>query len=45
MDLKWHGLHGFNETNIKKYVIDKGGNYMISVGLEKGGHRSLYVRS
>lgn len=43
MDLEWHGLHDFNETNIKKYVIDKGGNYMISVGLEKGGYRPLYV--
>ena len=43
MYLKWYGLLDFNETNVEKYVSDKGGNYMISVGLKKGGYRPLYL--
>ena len=43
MELKWHGLFDFNAITVKKCVADKGGNYMISVGLREGGYRSIYI--
>ena len=43
MILEWHGLFDYNEEKVKKVVINKGGNYMISVGLTEGGYRPIYV--
>lgn len=41
--LQWYGLFVYNEGNVKKFVIDKGGNYMISVSLTEGGYKPIYV--
>lgn len=43
MILEWHGLYDYNESMVKKLVMAKSGNYMISVGLKEGGYRSIYV--
>lgn len=43
MKLDWHGLFDYYEETVKKVVSDTGGNYMISVGLKKGGYRPVYV--
>ena len=43
MKLEWHDRYKFDETNVKNYVIDKGGNYMISVKLESGKYRPIYL--
>ena len=43
MSLKWHGKYSYNETNVKNYVGNKGGNYMISVKLKSGNYRPIYV--
>jgi len=41
MKLEWHGLFDYNDEKVKKVVIDKGGNYMISVELKEGGYRPV----
>ena len=43
LDLQWFGLYDYNESNVRKCATNRSGNYMISVGLKKGGYRPIYV--
>ena len=42
MKLDWHGLFAYDEKIVKK-LINKGGIYMISVKLQNGKFKSIYV--
>ena len=43
MKLEWYGFFAYCEENVKKMIIDKGGNYVISIGLQDGNYRPIYV--
>ncbi len=43
MELEWQGLFDYCEKTVKEFVNDKDGNYMISVGLQNGEYRPIYI--
>lgn len=43
MNLEWHGKFPFKKEQVSSLVGTTGGNYMISVKLESGKYRSIYV--
>ena len=43
MELDWHGRYDYGRDIIEKYVIDKGGIYMISVRLKNKKYSPIYI--
>lgn len=43
MELNWKGRYSYDETTVKKNVMNKSGNYMILVKQKNENYRPVYV--
>ena len=43
MQIEWYGRYTYSESEVKKLVMKKGGNYIILVKLKNGNYRPIYV--
>lgn len=41
--MNWKGRYSFDEESVKKYVMNKAGNYMLLVKQKNGNYRPVYV--